>query len=111
MDEKAKQFEAWCVMELMGHVRLGGYVTETTLAGMGVLRIDIPEIEGSPASTQFVPPSTLYRLTPVTEEIARAVAAKNRPQPISYWEMPKALPAGTGGTDDEPRDGDDPYAD
>lgn len=36
-------FEGWAILELMGHRRLGGYVTEVELAGHGMLRLDVPE--------------------------------------------------------------------
>jgi hypothetical protein len=38
--------------------------------------------------------SSVYRITPVTEDVARAVASKSQPEPVHAWEMPKAaLPA------------------
>lgn len=86
-------FEMWAILELMGHRRLGGYVRETTIAGAGLLRIDIPMADGKTA-TQFYPPSALYCLTPTTEEIARVVALANQPAPVSRWELP--APSGIG---------------
>ena len=38
-----KTFEGWAIVELMGHRRLAGYVTETELAGAPMLRLDVPE--------------------------------------------------------------------
>jgi hypothetical protein len=83
----------------MGHRRLAGLVTETELAGHGVLRLDVPApeaVEGavtgeSPSdweSTQFYSPTALYCLTPVSEETARRVAHLHRPQPVQQWELP-----------------------
>lgn len=57
----------WAVVELMGHVTLIGRVTETTLAGAPVLRID--RIDGR---VQRVSPQALYRFTDVSEDEARA---------------------------------------
>jgi hypothetical protein len=84
-------YEGWSILELMGHRRLGGYVREQTVAGAGFLRIDIPGEGDEPAITQFYPPASVYGLTPVTEEMAKAVARRNRPQPVARWES--ALPA------------------
>lgn len=36
-------FEGWAILELMGHRRLGGYLTEQEIAGAAFIRIDIPE--------------------------------------------------------------------
>ena len=105
-------FEGWCILELMGHRRLAGYVRETTLAGVGVLRLDVPEDGDAAAATQFYPPSSLYCMTPVTEAVARSVARSNRPQPVQQWEL-RQIPASTdpdferGGYDAEDDDDDE----
>lgn len=36
------KFKEWCVVELMGHVRMAGLVTEVELFGSKQGRIDIP---------------------------------------------------------------------
>ena len=96
-------YEGWSIMELMGHRRLGGFVREVTIAGKGMLRIDIPadEASGAAAATQFYPPDALYALTPVTEDMARAVARKNRPQPVNRWELPALPPSANAREDDD----------
>jgi hypothetical protein len=38
----SQPFGEWCVVELLGHRRLAGYVQEVQLAGTGFLRLDIP---------------------------------------------------------------------
>lgn len=80
-------FEGYAILELMGHRRLAGFVRETTIAGVGMLRIDVPMPDGKTA-TQFYPPSALYCLTPTTEEIARHIAQNNQPRPVQVWELP-----------------------
>jgi hypothetical protein len=84
-----KQELGWTVVELMGHRRLGAFVTEQEVAGQGFLRLEIPGDEGEPPATQFVSPASVYCLTPTTEAMARAVAARNRPAPVSRWELPQ----------------------
>jgi hypothetical protein len=59
--------DTWAIIELMGHVTIIGRVTETTLAGAPMLRID--RIDGR---VQRVSPQSLYRLTDVTEAEAKA---------------------------------------
>lgn len=89
-------FEGWAILELMGHRRLGGYVKEATVAGAGFLRIDVPGEDG-PLATQFYSPSSVYCLTPTSEEAARTVAKGNQPQPVQRWELPSV----TSGSPDE----------
>lgn len=127
---EAPTFAGWAVLELMGHRRLGGYVQEATVAGVGMLRIDVPsgcpgvaadycdvhgkctcprhedgerineegpacplhgstsECSDDPVATQFYSPSSVYCLTPTSEEAARAVAKSNRPAPVHRYELP-----------------------
>ena len=42
---------------------------------------------GDPAATQFYGGSSIYCLTPTTEETARAFAARNQPAPVQTWEL------------------------
>jgi len=83
-------YECWSILELMGHRRLGGFVREVQLGGAGFLRIDVPgDADGETHSTQFYPPSSVYCLTPVSEEAARIVARSSRPEPLTYYEIPR----------------------
>lgn len=80
----------WAVLELMGHRRLGGYVSEVEIAGKGFLRIGIPDNRpDSLHAEQFYSPGAVYAITPTTEEAARLVAAHNRPAPLHRWELPR----------------------
>lgn len=86
-------FEGWAIIELMGHRRLAGYVREETLAGQGLLRLDVPGDDGVTMATQYYHPNALYCLTPTTEEIARGLAARVKPEPVTRYDLPR-LPAG-----------------
>ena len=93
-------FGGWAILELMGHRRLGGRISEATIAGGAFIRIDIPHPNaiGMFRASQFYSPSAVYAITPTTEEIASAVG-RNAPEPVSRWELP-AL-AGPGHDDGE----------
>jgi len=82
------KFEEWAVLELMGHRRLAGLVTDAVIGGGAFLRIDIPGKDGR-QTTQYYSPQSVYCITPTTEEIARAVAAQNEPAPVYRWELPQ----------------------
>ena len=83
-------FEGWAIVELMGHRRLAGLVSEAVQYGVPMLRLDVPGPSGTPLATQFYGGAALYCVTPTTEEIARAVAASSRPAPVQRWELPAA---------------------
>lgn len=95
MSTEAEVFESWAILELMGRRRLAGFVREQTVGGAAFVRIDVPgdgiEPNGSPAwaATQLYSPSAIYCITPCTEELARQVAERNRPEPVHVWELPR----------------------
>ena len=93
-DEK---LTGWVILELMGHRRLTGYLTEQEIAGRAFLRIDVPT---EPPATQFYGAEAVYCITPTTEEIARAAAKLNRVAPIQRWELPPAKPVTSPEDDD-----------
>lgn len=125
--------EFWGVLELMGHVRTAGLVSEVEMFGAKMGRIDIPSkvvcdrcsgvgrITGEPGAclacdgdgckdgftTSYFGGSSVYRLTPCGEAEARAVAAGNQPQPVHRWEFPRNLlpaAAASGTLDEDDRD-------
>ena len=85
-------FSGWCVLELMGHRRLGGYVTEEQIAGTHMLRVDIHAPESDRVVTQYYSPTALFSMTPTTEDVARSVT-RHAPVPVSQFEVGHLLPA------------------
>jgi len=82
-------FEGWAILELMGHRKLAGRISEATLGGGAFIRIDVPG-DGADVATQFYSPSAVYCITPTTEDIARRTASRNRPEPVTRYELPAA---------------------
>lgn len=80
-------FAEWVILELMGHRRLAGYLTEVEIAGRGFLRLEIPSV---PPVTQLYNPTSVYAITPTTEDTARRVATLTRVAPVQPWELPPA---------------------
>ena len=79
-------FDGWALVELMGHRRLAGRVTEEVRFGAAMLRIDVPDPAGG-STTQFYGPTAIYCVTPITEETARRFAGRFQPEPIQAWEL------------------------
>jgi hypothetical protein len=100
----SEPFESWAIVELMGHVRMAGKVSQVEMLGAVLGRIDIPQGDGF--VTQFFGGGSVYRLTPCGEAEARAVAAANTPQPVHHWEMAK-LPGAPARDQDDEWDDDD----
>lgn len=95
--------EVWAVVELMGHVRIGGRLTEEEKFGAKLGRLDIPT-EGDGFVTQYFGGGSVYRITLVDEAAARAVAKHAQPAPVHAWELPKQLPAPIPHAEYDPND-------
>lgn len=80
----------WAIVELMGHIRTGGRISKDNQFGSPLMRLDVPT-ENDLFVTQFVNPSSIYRVTICEEDIARVAARGNRAEPINRWELMEAL--------------------
>ena len=81
---ETKTFEEWAILELMGHRKLAGKISEATIGGASFVRIDIPE-----QATQFYNPAAVYCITPTSEELCMKVAKRYLPAPITTWDLPR----------------------
>ncbi len=106
-----KGLECWVICDLLGHKRLAGRVTEEEHFGSKMGRIDVPTEDGS-FVTVFFGGSSVYSLTPVTEEVARAAARHTQPAPVSIWQLPAPKPADYAAVpNDHDRDDDEDDSD
>lgn len=96
---RPEAFDCWCVLELFGHVRLAGRVTEASIGGCSLLRVDVPDKNGGVEFTRYFGNGAIYSMTPVTEDVARRVGNGSAAAPVKPWEMPR--PALTAAPDDE----------
>ena len=107
MQELPPKFESWCIVEVLGHNRFAGFVTEQAIGGSALIRVDIPaipervekktrhvydynepsktvsyevKIPGADAYTKFFGVGSIYCITPCTEETARKAADEIRPK-------------------------------
>ncbi len=80
--------DSWAIVELMGHVRTAGRVTEEEHFSVKLGRVDVPDVDGQ-FTTIYFSGSSIYCITPCSEESARAVALRNKPEPVHQYELPK----------------------
>lgn len=89
-EQKAPAIGMWAIIEIFGHQRIAGYMTEQVIGGQGFIRVDVPAIEGSDdvgvqAHTKFYGPGAVYAINPVDEPIARLAARQIRHAPVSEY--------------------------
>lgn len=94
MSTTVEKFDEWAVVEIMGHKRFAGKVTEQAVGGASFVRIDVPEMtlptgDLLPAFTKLFGAASIYCISPCTEETARLFAASIRAEGFSRYEVPK----------------------
>jgi hypothetical protein len=80
-------FDQWALVELFGHTKIAGRVTEQTIAGGALVRVDVPETKSNPAFTRFFGISAIYSINPVTEDVAKHIADQISVKPIDVWDI------------------------
>lgn len=97
MDESSVAgFDEWAIVDVMGHQRYVGKVSEQVIAGQGFVRVDVPKTDKVQAWTKLIGTGSIYAITPVSEEIAKAMANRNQSEPIAAYELaPKIAPQGS----------------
>jgi hypothetical protein len=86
MNEK---IELYALVELFGHQKIAGTITEHSFGPSTFIRIDVPETENQPAFTRLVNPSAVYAINPVTKEVMESLVLSIQAKPIDSWDIRK----------------------
>ncbi len=87
MPEEEKAFESWGMLELFGHQRLAGKLSEAVVGGCHFLRIDVPAVGAVPEYTRFFTQGAIYCMTPMAEPVARRLAANLQAVPVHAYDL------------------------
>lgn len=83
-DEK---FEQWAILELFGHARIAGLVTEQTIGGNSFIRVDVPAVAGYSAYTKCYGQGAIYAMSFVDQDVALAAAENIRGKPVTTYDL------------------------
>jgi phage gp37-like protein len=97
----AEKFESWAVVEVMGHQRYAGRVTEQAIGGCNFVRIDVPEVDKLPAFTKLLGQSSIFSITPVSRELAIEAVKRFASRPITIAGFAQQRLGFDGGDDDD----------
>jgi hypothetical protein len=87
----AEKFEHWGIIELMGHQRAAGRLSEEMIGGANMLRVDVPD--GEAFRTAYYGASAIYAVHITDEKIARSAASGMGRRPPYAYEISRLLPA------------------
>ena len=75
--------ENWAILEIMGHERLAGKIFETNIAGVPMLRVEVPATEKLPGFVRLLSGASIFSLTPVPQDVATIVAGQLQKTAVS----------------------------
>lgn len=81
-------FEAHGIVELMGHSRIAGKLSEVTLFGSALMRVDVPKTIRRDGFTKYYSAGAIYCITPTDEATAQAAAERFDEPPVQPYILP-----------------------
>ena len=86
-----EKFEQWAIIELFGHQRIAGKVSNQEIGGISFIRIDVPETEKNKGFTKFYGGGAIYSIT-ITNKITARIAAEHwQPEPFDHWSIDEMI--------------------
>lgn len=85
--------ELWAIVEVMGHSQYAGRVSEYSELGVPLVRVEIPETSRAKAFEKLLGQASIFRITPVTEDVARRAAESFHVPPLELISLPSVEPA------------------
>jgi hypothetical protein len=83
--------ELWALVELFGHNRIAGKVTEAEMGGGSLIRIDVPAVKDRTPLTKYYNVKAIYALTPVDEATCLEMAKSIDPAPVSSYQLEREI--------------------
>lgn len=81
------KFELTGIVELFGHQRIAGTISEHSIGSSTFIRIDVPETRSQPKFTRFVNPSAVYAINPTDKETMQYMVEQIAAKPIDSWDI------------------------
>lgn len=101
-DQQQQKFESWGMVELFGHQRVIGRISEQSVGGCNFVRVDVLQADGS-FYTRLLGNGAIYAINITSEEVARELAKRCEQQPVYAYELKQprlASPVDAAGDDD-----------
>lgn len=86
-----EKFDQWAIVELFGHSRIAGRVTEQVIGGCSFVRVDVPSVDGNQPFTKLYGQGAIYAMSFVDEETAIGAAEMMSERPVDEWSARRML--------------------
>ena len=89
MEQEAK--EMYALVELFGHNRVAGKVTEAEIGGGALIRVNVPAVKGREPLTKYYNVKAIYGITPVDEATALRMAESIDAAPVNSYSIEREI--------------------
>jgi hypothetical protein len=89
MEQEKK--EMWALVELFGHNRIAGRVTEAEIGAGALIRVEVPAVKDKDPLTKYYNVKAIYGITPVDEATARRMAESIDSAPINAYSLEREV--------------------
>jgi hypothetical protein len=86
-----EQKAMWALVELFGHQRIAGRVSQSELGTGDLIRVDVPAVAGRDPLTKYYNVKAIYGITPVDEATATRMAQDIRAEPVSEYSIQREV--------------------
>ena len=100
MDKNQETIETWAYIEIMGHSKIAGRVSERKIGVAVMLQVDVPKPDEGFSHTELYSPASIFSIKPTTEEWCRKFIAARVNYPVLPYIMP-ARQLTTGESDEQ----------
>lgn len=104
MEQESK--EMWALVELFGHNRIAGKVTEAEIGGGALIRVEVPAVKDKGPQTKYYNVKAVYGITPVDEATALRMAESIDTSPVNAYSLDREIQRRKALTDGEEDDSD-----
>lgn len=95
MGVEKEKLEQFAVVEMMGHRKIVGKITESDIGTGSLLKVTVLGKNGTPERTEYIGVASIYCLTIVDEEVAVLSAKSYTPEPTwAYGLSQRSLSSG-----------------
>ena len=95
------KLEGWAIVEVMGHGRFAGQISEHKVGVAVLIRVDVPAVGNLPAFTKLIAPAALFGITPCDEATAKTAAEEFRSTPVYLYSAAPRLAGPTASSNSD----------
>lgn len=90
-EKETTKLDCCAILELMGHAKIAGRISEHPLGSSVFIRVDVPAVADMDEFTRLFNPGAIYSINPCSEDIMLAIAKETRAIPIKTWDEESAI--------------------